>query len=563
MLGFDILKKVKDSEKGPFFIGEYMKLLVLILLYSVSAWSRLTDDQVVIKIGKSQINVTAKKGYHLNEEAPASISYDNLEDSKKPTVKKEALFSFKKNPKAKKAILSFYVCDDKKTVCEQHQKALNLVSGQIQAATAKPAPLTAKVYSLKSENKKPTLLVFSAPWCPACIRMQTETYNKPEVAKIIRKMNLLKLNSDLVENHELSEKFKIKAIPTMILLDKNGNETYRWLDFQPPKEFAQGLERQIKKVNQAEAILKNAQLGDAAAASTLAFQAYNGLDYAEALKWFSLTKSKKDQKFKLATEVMLAQETAEANEKLTEEYAQTLQKAISLTTSKIDQIRWTIDYLEKKKELKLLSDDLTAKTKELFAEIDKIAANKEASAKAFAESTYGNYAGFEAEELLWLKGRLSGIFEMKDEKTKTDAESIALISKRKFSDARPGEILMAISYLREAGETKKVTELYEQLIKKYPNSYVYFEKYARFLQKSKNLDKALSLTNQALKFPEGNEPQLSLLKSQILKDLNKKAEALSVIEETLKAENIGHKRFVKTVKRLNELKDEINKPVRK
>ena len=539
-----------------------MKLLILVLLYSVSAWSRLTDDQVSIKFTKTQITVSAKKGFHLNEEAPASATYDNLEAIFKPTVKKETVFVFKKDSKAKKALLSFYVCDDKKTVCEQHQKALNLVSGQIKAAVTKPSPLTGKVYNLKSENKKPTLLVFSAPWCPACIRMQTETYNKPEVSNIIRKVNLLKLNSDLVENYELSEKFKIKAIPTMIMLDKNGIETYRWLDFQPAKEFAQGLQNQIKKVNQAEAVLKNAQLGDPAAASVLAFQAYNALDFAEALKWFTLTKSNKDQKFKLAAEVSLAQETAESNEKLTEEYAQTLQKAISLTTSKIDQIRWTIDYLEKKKELKLLNDDLSAKMKELFVEIDKLATNKEAAAKAFVESTYGNYAGFEAEELLWLKSRLSGIFELNDDKAKADAESIVRITKRKFSDSRPGEMLMAISYLREAGETKKVSELYEQLIKKYPNSYVYFEKYARFQQKNKNLEKALNLTNQALIFPEGNEPQLSLLKSQILKDLNKKAEALSVIEETLKAENISHKRFVKTVKRLNELKEEINKPVK-
>lgn len=537
-----------------------MKVLILVLLYSVSAWSRLTDGQVTLKIEKNQISVFAKKGFHLNEEAPASATYDNLEAIFKPTVKKEAMFTFKRDGKAKKANLNFYVCDDKKTVCEQHQKALNLVSGQIKTAAAKPSPLTGKVYNLKSENKKPTLLVFSAPWCPACIRMQTETYNKPEVSNIIRKVNLLKLNSDLVENHELSEKFKIKAIPTMIMLDRNGNETYRWLDFQPAKEFALGLQNQIEKVNQAEANLKNAQLGDPAAASVLAFQAYNSLDYAEALKWFSLTKSKKDQKFKLATEVALAQETAETNEKLTEDYAQTLQKAISLTTSTVDQIRWTIDYLEKKKELKLLNDDLAAKTKTLFSEIDKLAANKEAAAKAFAESTYGNYAGFEAEELLWLKSRLSGIFDMKDEKAKIDAESIAVITKRKFSHVKPGEMLMAISYLREAGETKKVSELYEQLIKKYPNSYVYFEKYARFLQKNKNLEKALTLTNHALKFSEGNEPQLSLLKSQILKDLNKKAEALSVIEETLKSENISHKRFVKTVKRLNELKEEISKP---
>ena len=205
---------------------------------------------------------------------------------------------------------------------------------------------------------------------------------------------------------------------------------------------------QIKKVNQAESILKNAQLGDPDAASTLAFKAYNTLDYPEALKWFSLAKSMKDQKFKLATEVMLAQENAEANEKLNEDYVQTLQKAISLTTSKIDQIRWTVDFLEKKKDLKLLSDDVIAKENPLFTELDKLLKSKKYLAAAFDESTYGNYDGFENEELLWLKARLLGVLDLKEDKAKADTESIALINKKKLSDSRPGEILLAIVYLQ-------------------------------------------------------------------------------------------------------------------
>lgn len=540
-----------------------MKYFFLVILIGLSATARLTDNQINVKVEKNQISVTPKKGFHLNEEAPAGATFDSFEAIFRPTQKKESKFVFKRENKAKKGTLSFYVCDDKKTVCEQHQKAINFVSGKVQRSQAKPVALTGKTYNLKSENKKPTLLVFSAPWCPACIRMQTETYNKAEVVEILKKINVLKLNSDLVENYEISERFKIKAIPTVILLDKNGAETYRWLDFQTAKEFAASLETQLKKVNQSEMILKNAQLGDPSAASDLAFRAYSALDYTEALKWFSLTKakSKKDQKYKLATEVILAQESAEANEKLTEEYAQTLQKAIALTTSKIDQIRWTIDFLEKKKELKLFNDDLRLKAKKLFVDLDGLAKNKKQAALAFRESTYGNYAGFEAEELLWMKSRLFGILDMKDEKSKSDRDTIALIGKKQLSESRPGEMLLAIAYLKEAGETKKITSLYETLIKKYPNSYVYFEKYARWAQKNKNHDKALSLTDLALKFPEGNEPQLYLLKSQILKDLNKKTEALSVIEQTLKAEYIGHKRFAKTVKRLTDLKEELNKPI--
>lgn len=536
-----------------------MKIFILTMFISLSAWPRLTDNQVLIKIEKGQINVTTKKGFHLNKEAPASATFDNPEALIKPTVKSEELFVFKIREGAKFGSINFYVCDDKKTVCEPHQKTLNLKSGEVKKAeTSKSTDQSSKNFDLKSANGRPTLLVFSAPWCPACIRMQTETYNKTEVQKQTKKLNFIKLNSDMVENYELSEKFKIKAIPTMIMLDKNGLETYRWLDFQSPKDFSKSLEAQLKNVDQAEAIIKSAQLGEPTAASLLAFKAYNTLDYAAALKWFSLTKAEKDQKYKLASEVLLAQEKAESNEKLIEEYTEILKKAIALTTSSLDQIRWTIDFLEKKKELKALNEEMASKTKEIFNEIDKLIKNTQQAEKAFGESTYGNYVGFETEELLWLKSRLYGILDLKDDKIKTDKETVELISNKKLSDTRPGEILLAISYLKEAGEIKKVESLYNQLIKKYPHTYVYFEKYARFAQKNKEQEKALGLTNEALKFSEGNELQLNLLKSQILKDLNKNTEALALIDETLKAENINHKRFARTVKKLNELKTEIS-----
>jgi thiol-disulfide isomerase/thioredoxin len=535
-----------------------MKIFVLLLLVTVSVFARLTDNQVEIKTDKDSINITVKKGFHLNAEAPASAAFDNLEAIFKPTVKTEALFTFNKIEKAKTANLSFYICDDKKTVCEQHKQTINLKNGEVKKEEIKAQFSNIKDFSLASKDGRPTLLVFSAPWCPACIRMQTETYNKAVVQKEIKKFNFVKLNSDVTENYELSEKFKIKAIPTMIMLDKNGIETYRWLDFQAASDFAKSLSGELKKVDLAEVTLKNARLGDSAAASKLAFKAFNTLDYAEALKWFNLTKSEKDKKFKLASEVSLAAEKSDEDKKLSGEYLDTLEKAISSTTSRLDHIRWTIDYLEKKKELKATGDN-SKKAEVAINEIDKLLKNPKRATLAFNESTYGNYGGFEQEELLWLKARVYGILDKTTEKEQSKRETIALIFKRKLSAEKPGEMLVAISYLREAGEIKKVDELYQRLINQYNNSYVYFEKYARFVQKNKNLEKALDLTNEALKYPEGNKPQLTLLKSQLLKDLNKKNEAISLIDEALNSNDIQHKRFATTVKKLNDLKAELSK----
>lgn len=528
-------------------------------LLSLSAQARLTDNQVEFKIEPQQISLTCKSGFHFNAEAPASAVFDNLEAKFPPNPKTEKLFVFRKNASVKTAKLSFYVCDDKKTVCEQHQQTLNLQSGEVKkTAVIKSAYDSIQNFSLASKNGKPTLLVFSAPWCPACIRMQTETYDKAAVKKQLSKINFTKLNSDVVDNYELREKFGIKAIPSMILLDKDGNEVYRWLDYQPAATFAKSLATEIKKADQAAQLQSKAESGDPQAASTLAFRAFNALNYAEALKWFALTKSEKDQKFKLASEVALA-DAAASDEKLKSAQLDVLQKAIVLTTSQLDRIRWTIEYLAVKQDMKSLNDESRAQGLKLAEEIEKLLAKKFEAAKAFAQSTYGEYGGFESEELLWLKGRLYTVLDMADEKAKTDRRSAEILKKRRLSVERPGELLLAVAYLNEAGQSEAVAAWYDKLTQRYPQSYVYFEKYARFERRQKNYEKALSLINEAIKYPEGNLPQLSLLKAQVLKDMQKKDEAKAVAESALELDYIRHKRFAQTLKTLEELKQEVSR----
>ena len=534
-----------------------MKFFITVFFLSLSVFARQTDDQVNFKIEKAEIAVSPKAGYHLNAEAPATATFDNSETAVKPQPKTEKLMSFKHEEKNKTATLKFYVCDDKKTVCEQHEQKINLMNGEAKSAATKPVFNNIQDVKLTSADGKPTLLVFSAPWCPACVRMMTETYHKPLVEKQLAKLNFVKLNSDLAENYELFEKFKIKAIPTLILLDKNGNETYRWLDYQPAQSFAKSVEMELKKVDQSASQLDRAKLGDTVAASELGHRAFNSMDFAEALKWFSLTKSENDQKYKLSSEVSFAQDLAGDDEKQIDGYLQSLQKAIVLTTSKLDRIRWTLDYFDKKNELKSFSEEAKVKAKALVSEIDGLAKNQKVAAKAFKESTYGDYDGFEKIELLWMKAKAQDILQMSAEEKATKTQSVSEIKKIKLSVDRPGEMLMAIGYLKEAGETVLTESLYNKLIAKYPNSYVYFEKYARFSQKNKNLPQALTLTEEALKYPEGNEPQLMLLKSQILKDLNKKEDAVKTLDSALSAEYISHKRYAKIVKKMTDLRKEL------
>ena len=533
-------------------------IVLSLFLFSFAASARLTDNQFVLNTESAKITLTPKAGFHLNDKAPARAMYDGKKNVTLPNPKTPKEFVFAKEPTVKAATLEFYVCDDKNTVCEKHVQSLNLKSGTTAAVKTEPATYSnIKDFNLQSKDGRPTLLVFSAPWCPACVRMATETFPKAGVAKQLAKLNFVKLNSDLPENNELSEKFGIKAIPTMILLDKNGVETFRWLDFQQANEFAKSIDQELQKVNLADEVIASARLGDPKAASILAFKAYAGLNFEEAYKWFSLTTSEKDQKYKLAAEVSLAQEKAGDEKKFEAEYLATLEKAIVLTTSRVDQIRWTLDYFAKKEEFKQVNAEIKVRAAKLLQEIDFLLNNPKTAAAAFKESTYGDYTGFEAIELLWMKSKIYSMLEKKSELEANNKKTIETISKKKLDPSRPGEMLMAIAYLREAGEVKKVEDLYTKLIATNPNTYVYFEKFARFAQKNKDYEKALKLIEDAVKYPQGNLPQLNLLKTTILMDLKKQKEALALIDETLKLDYISHKRYSRTLKKLGELKDKL------
>lgn len=536
-------------------------MLTAILLISINTFARLTDKQTQFKIIKSEVSITTNKGFHLNAEAPATATFDGLEAIYKPTQKTEKLFVFKAPKNSKVAHLSFYVCDDKKTVCEQQQENIDLgSSAQIEKNENKNSSheVTAKDISLASADGKPTLLVFSAPWCPACIRMKTETYPVGAVKKQLDKVHFTKLNSDLVENWGLSEKFHVKAIPTLILLNAEGEEVYRWLDFQQAPAFAESLALEITKTaNTKEALEKKAIQGDQRAAAQLGMQYYNSLMYAEAVKWLSYSKSETDQKFKLAAEIQDALEKAEGDEKLMPNYLSALEKGIVLTTSEMDQLRWFVDWVDKKKEIGSFAE--IAKVKNVKLRLEKLSAKEKELNKLFKLSTYGDTTGFEKIEAQYLIGKLEKALELKEEVNKTNNKIIQLVKHKKLSVKRPGEMLIAIAYLREAEEKTFVTELYQKLRKEYPNTYVYHEKFSKFLSKNQNQNEALEAIEEALKFSEGNIPQLMLTKARILNELKKKELAILTIDLALKQDQIQHERFKSAVAQLKKLKDELLK----
>ena len=68
------------------------------------------------------------------------------------------------------------------------------------------------------------LIKCSATWCGPCRLQHTEFENNPIVGAEL-------VEVDIEEDTEIAEKYLIKSIPTMLLLDDNDNVIHKWIGY--------------------------------------------------------------------------------------------------------------------------------------------------------------------------------------------------------------------------------------------------------------------------------------------------------------------------------------------
>lgn len=532
--------------------------VVLGLVFSNQVFAaQKTVDAVITAVDAKEIILTVKKGFHFNDKAPASAVFDNLEAKYKPTVKTEQKITFKVLENTKKAKLNYYVCDDAKTVCEPHDQTVELTA--VKRTAMDMAPYDRAVASDASAKKydKITLLKFSAPWCPACIRLKSETMNKPAVKALLKKVNFEEINIDLVENEKISDQYGVKAIPTVILVNEQGEEIKRWLDYQPAKSFASELQKALKETLSITQLTAKAEAGDEQAAIALGYNSFSKMIWKDAAKWFSFAKGAKELNYKLASEISYAQDEMDDKAETKKAYLQALEKGFSLSSSTLDKARWKLDYLEhlKEQERPIETDVIKA----LQLQLTDIKNSKDLKG-LFVKSTLGDNENFEKAEVLDMSARLYKLTDDKENAKKIQVELASAVDKVKLTTKLPGQMISAIWYYGQAGVPEKSEPLLKQLIKDNPKTYVYYQRYASYLTKQKRFDEALTQANLALEFKEGNEPQLSLAKVKILKDLGKKEEAILLIDSTLKITEAHPTKYKRTQTALTDIKKALTAP---
>lgn len=110
-------------------------------------------------------------------------------------------------------------------------------------------PYHEKVLAQAGVQNKPVIIDFSADWCSPCRELDQVTFHDSRVAEmakndfILIKVDLTRKGNPVFE--ALLEKYQVKGVPTVIFLDRKGEEIkeLRLVDFEPPHLF---LERLIK-----------------------------------------------------------------------------------------------------------------------------------------------------------------------------------------------------------------------------------------------------------------------------------------------------------------------------
>lgn len=87
----------------------------------------------------------------------------------------------------------------------------------------------------KQENKQ-VLIDFYADWCGACQQLDQDTFSDAKVKEKLNQ-NYVLLKVDIDTNPELASQYQIYSVPTIVIIDSEGQEVRRQEGYFPPDQF--------------------------------------------------------------------------------------------------------------------------------------------------------------------------------------------------------------------------------------------------------------------------------------------------------------------------------------
>lgn len=104
----------------------------------------------------------------------------------------------------------------------------------------------AKGRAQATAEHRPVLIDFGAEWCTACKELEHETFPDANVRAEAQRFVTIRVDAtddDDPKVKELSSKYKVVGLPTVIMLDKDGHEVVRLNEFVKPEKFLEAMKK--------------------------------------------------------------------------------------------------------------------------------------------------------------------------------------------------------------------------------------------------------------------------------------------------------------------------------
>lgn len=535
-------------------------ILSVFLLPAFSHSALKSEKAVQLQMLGDKVEVKISAGFHINEKAPNRVMLvsSNKKIAAARIERQSAQFQLPKLNDGEFVRAHVYVCDDAVTVCEEHRTTWDAHGKITSEIDSPPPPKTKQKAKLEhkhgfvlnsldtaleqcEKNKMPVMLLFSARWCPGCMRMEREVWTQAKMKSTLNKFNKVKLDADIFENKKVMEKYFVSAIPSTLILNCRGEELERYVDYQNPESFNKSLKLIATDKNmrtRADLILA-AEKGDTQAALVLGRRSAMAASFKDALKWFALVPEK--EKVLVYWWARLDELTSTYEEKKNSDNKNELIKNLKTAIAQFSNTPTSLDWRGQLAELQGLDTDEGKKTLLSLVEFTNSLIENAEKMKTFNVSEPpGDFEGIETLKVYY--ARADALTSLKKPEAEIQAawqDGVNEWNRLKMKDEPTGSFFRFLIFLKKTKAKDRLDKFFLTHLNKNPNDGELLRRYGQTLYDFEQYDKAAEYALKAVEHSyDRNEIFAATLYAKSLMKLDKKIDAKKFLMKYLVREDL-------------------------